>query len=997
MCTLSHLQAFEPGGGDAHATRIASADACLPPRSMLDRPSMTRPTLILALLGLSLLSACQFPARGPSSNATIAPPSKPAANAWGLRGSDLTPDPDIQYGVLRNGMRYAIRRNTTPLHAASIRLRFDVGSTAEADDQRGLAHFLEHMAFNGSKRVPEGEMIKILERHGLAFGPDTNASTSFTQTVYSLDLPNAGHATLDSGLMLMREIAGELTISPEAVDRERGVILSERRSRDQFSLRRLEHFIDFALPGAPVSRALPIGDPHVIGNAPASRIRDLYTRYYTPRRAAIIIAGDVDVRAVEAKIRARFSGWRSGEETTGDPTATQVATDRPSAAAYFRDPDVPTSVSLFVIKPRDERPDDIAKRRTDILRSLANAIVSRRIARLARETDAPILGGGASNGEIFSTAEQSAITIGGKGDDWRSALAVADRELRRALEHGFTRAELAEQLANLRTGFENAARQADTRRSDALASAIVSAIEQDSIVTTPAYRLTLFERFAPDLTLDAVEAAFREQWAGANPLIHVSGKAALDNADATILAAYAASRSVTVDALPDTGLDSFAYADFGPPGTIADDARIADLGIRTIRFANNVRLSVKTTGFEKDRVRVSLRVGGGMLEFPADQPGLALLMNSVFSAGGLEKHSFDALQSMLAGRAVTFGLAASDDHFGGTVTTNPRDLELQMQVFAAFLTAPGFRGEADAQWQRMVPTFYDTLDASPGAIVSRDVGRILANGDARFGVPPLETLLRRNMAELHAATNRAFRTGAIEIAIVGDVGEQDAIDLVARTLGALPMRDAAPPRFTEARHVEFRTDRTPVTLHHEGKPDQAMTLAYWPTTDDSDYPQVARLNLLAGVMRLMLTEELRERLGATYSPSAGSSMSDTYPGFGQFSVTNSIDPKDAPIVEAAIAEITQALRDTPVDADLMLRARQPILERIERNRRENASWLAIVDQAQSAPRYLDRFRASKSVYQAITAADLQAAARRYLQPDAMLRIRVMPPNAPSPR
>lgn len=956
---------------------------------------MTRPARIPALLGLSLLAACQA-APGPAGSPAPRP-AAPIVHAWGLDRSDLTPDPDIRYGVLRNGMRYAIRRNATPLHAASIRLRFDVGSTAEAEDQRGLAHFLEHMAFNGSRRVPEGDMIKILERHGLAFGPDTNASTSFTQTVYSLDLPKADDATLDTGLMLMREIAGELTIAPDAVDRERGVILSERRARDQFALRRLKHFIDFALPGTPVSRALPIGDPHVIGNAPASRIRDLYTRYYTPGRASLVIAGDIDVRSVEAKIRARFAGWRGGTETAGDPVAARVDPQRKSAAAYFRDPDVPTSVSLFVIGPRDDRPDTVAKRREDMLRGLANAILGRRIARLAREADAPILGGSASSGEIFSTARQSAITIAAKGDDWRSALAVADRELRRALEHGFTRAELSEQLANLRTGFENAARQADTRRSDALAGAIVGAIEQDGIVTTPAYRLRLFERFVPELTLDAVEAAFRAQWAGADPLVHVSGKPALDNAEATILAAYADSRTTAVEPLPDIGLDSFGYTDFGAAGTIAADARIADLGIRTIRFANNVRLSIKSTDFEKDRVRVSLRVGGGMLEFPVDQPGLALFMNSAFSAGGLEKHSFDSLQSMLAGRSVTFGLAASDDHFGGTVITNPRDLELQMQLFAAFLTAPGFRGEADAQWQRMVPTFHDTLDASPGAIVGRDVGRILANGDQRFGIPSLETLQRRSTAELRAATARAFRSGAIEIGIVGDVGEQDAIDLVARTLGALPMREADPPRFAEARWVSFRTDRAPVTLHHEGKPDQAMTLAYWPTTDDDDYPRVARLNLLAGVMRLMLTEELRERLGATYSPGAASSMSGVYPGFGYFSLSSSIDPKDAPAVEAAIAQITQTLRDKPVDADLLLRARQPILERIERNRRENASWLAIVDQAQSAPRHLDRFRASKAVYRAITAADIQAAARHYLPQDAMLRIRVMPPGTPSPR
>jgi len=965
---------------------------------MLDRVPMMRSTLLPALTALSLLAACQSLPVTPPPSPAASPATDPVEQAWGFARSDLIRDPDTRYGVLPNGMRYAIRRNTTPLRATSIRLRFDVGSTAEADDQRGLAHFLEHMAFNGSTHVPEGDMIKILERHGLAFGPDTNASTSFTETIYSLDLPEAGEATVDTGLMLMREVAGALTIAPDAVDRERGVILSERRARDQFALRRLEHFIDFALPGTPVARALPIGDPEVIRTAPANRIRDLYARYYTPGRAAIVIAGDIDPDAIESKLRARFADWRAAVgETEGNPGAGRIDPARPSAADYFQDPDVPASVTMFVIKPHDDRPDSIAKRRDNMMLSLANAIVSRRIARLARRADAPILGGSASSGEIFSTAEQSAITVSAKGDDWQGALTVAEQELRRALTHGFTQAELAEQLANLRTGFENAARQADTRRSEALANAITSAIDQDSVVTTPAYRLALFERFAPELTVTAVDAAFRTAWADANPLIHVSGKRPMADPQPSILTEFARSRAVAVTPATDTGFDTFAYTDFGAAGTVAADTHIADLGIRTLRFANNVHLSIKTTDFEKDRVRVSLRVGGGALEFARDKAGLALFMNSVFSAGGLEKHSYDALQSMLAGRSVTLGLAASDDHFGGTISTNPRDLPLQMQIFAAFLTAPGFRTEADGQWQRAAPTFYDTLDSSPGAIVGRDVGRILASGDPRFGVPPLDVLERRTMAELRAATAQAFRSGAIEIGIVGDIAEQDVIDMVARTLGALPMRDAQPRAFAEARRVAFPTDRAPVTLRHEGKADQAMTLAYWPTADDADYPQVARLTLLAGVMRLMLTEELRERLGATYSPGASSGMSSVYPGFGQLSASSNIAPGDAPAVEAAIAEIAKTLRDTPVDADLLLRARQPILERIERGRRENASWLAIVDQAQSAPRYLERYRVSKATYQAITAADLQAAARHYLLPDAMLRIRVMPDDTkPTP-
>ena len=203
---------------------------------LLRRASAALSPLVLLAIGASPLFAKEN-AKLAATAATN--PQSAAAKAWNFAASDIPVDPNIVFGVLPNGMKYAILRNSTPKDSVVLRMRFDVGSFAEADDQRGLAHFLEHMAFNGSTHVPEGEMIKLLERKGLAFGADTNASTGFDQTVYKLDLPNASDDLVDTGLMLMRETASELTIDQGAMDRERGVILSERRARDTYQLRNL--------------------------------------------------------------------------------------------------------------------------------------------------------------------------------------------------------------------------------------------------------------------------------------------------------------------------------------------------------------------------------------------------------------------------------------------------------------------------------------------------------------------------------------------------------------------------------------------------------------------------------------------------------------------------------------------------------------------------------------------------------------------------------------
>ena len=947
--------------------------------------------LFLASTAPLALGACQL---APERPALTAPIPAPVAAAWGFDQGDVPPDREWRYGVLPNGMRYAIRANATPREAASLRLRFDVGSTAEADDQRGLAHFLEHMAFNGSKNVSEGEMVKILERHGLAFGADTNASTSFTETVYKLDLPRVDDETVDTALMLLDETARNLTIAPEAVSRERGIILAERRARDQYGLRRMEHLFAFALPDATISLRMPIGNPEVIRTAPPERIRDLYTRYYTPQRATLIVSGDIDPAAMERRIRARFSSWKPAPPAP-DAALGTVDPARPMAAAYFQHPDVPVSVSILAPRPMDSAPDTEQSRFQSMLETLGNAILSRRLAKLARAEDAPIISGGASKSRLARTANMATIDISAKGDDWQRALAIGEQELRRALEHGFTASELAEQRTNMRRSFEIGANQAETRRSAALADTLAGAVESRLVVTSPAHRLERFKAREGDITPDAVNAAFRKQWQGVEPLIHISGKAALPDAADTILAAWKKSAATPVSAIGDQGLAEFAHKDFGTPGKIVADTVIPDLGIRTLRFANNVRLNLKSTDFERGRIRLTLKVASGALEFGKDKPGLRMFMNSAFAAGGTNAHSLDDLQSLSAGRSVSLGLAASDESFGTSTVTTPEDLEFQLQLLAAYLTAPGFRAEGQMQWQNRVPVAYDTFDASPAAIASRDVARIVAGGDPRFGVPELPQLLTRNMGELREATARAIAKGAIEIGIVGDVDQQAAIDMITRTFGALPARDAEPGRFAEARRIAFPHAPAPVTLYHQGKADEAMLMVYWPTTDDSDFKQDATLSLLAAVMRLMLTEELRETLGATYSPSAASNTSSVYPAFGQLVASTNLDVEDIARVETEITAIAARLREKPVDDDMLNRARRPILERLAKAPRENGSWIGLASEAQSAPERLDRYRTAPAVFGAITAAELQAAARRWLDPATPLTIRIVPENTPA--
>ena len=951
-----------------------------------------------ALSPLILLAVCTAPAYAREAPATVAAsaavnPQSEAAKAWNFAPSDVPVDPNIIFGVLPSGMKYALLKNSTPKDSVVLRMRFAVGSFAEADDQRGLAHFLEHMAFNGSTNVPEGEMIKLLERKGLAFGADTNASTGFDETIYKLDLPNASDDLIDTGLMLMRETGGELTIDPAAVDSERGIILSERRARDTYQLRSLIDQLDFQMKGMNVASRIPVGTEEVIKTAPAARLRDLYDRYYRPERATLVMVGDFDPAAVEAKIKARFGDWKGRGPAGADPEIGNVDYARAAAADDFVDPAIQDSVTIASFKPWLDEPDTMAKRARKLAEDIGEAIVGRRLAKIAIDEDSPILTGYFSDAEGWKTFDQVTIGAVAKEGAWKEALALVEQEQRRAALHGFTQAEVDEQLANRRTAFKNAVAGVTTRRSDGLADMLIAAADGDFVFVRPETSQTLFEATAPSLTAAAVTAAFRKRMEGFSaPLARVTTKRPIDGGTDAILTALRASTQVAVAAPTEAENAAFAYDSFGTPGKIVSDERVEDLGIRRIRFANNVMLNIKTTDFQKDKVMLSLRVDGGNLLAARDDPTKVSLAGSLM-LGGLEAHSLDELRSILAGKTISPTFGNATDAFGGSALTSPEDFALQAKLMAAYLTHPGYRADGLALIRRVLPQQYAANDATPAAVLGRDVGGILANNDPRSQTPPLEKMMTLDWAQLKPVVADSFAHGAIEIGVVGDIGEQAAIDAIAATFGALPERRPAFDPRPDARVRQFATDRSERTLIHKGPAEQAELRVYWPARDDSNLGEAMRLTLLSRVMQLMLTEELREKLGESYSPGAAASLSDEFPGYGHLFAASNVDYKDLATTRSAIFTIAKDLRDKPIAADLLDRARRPLVEAMTKSRRENAYWLNYVAEATSQSERLDRSRKGIGEVEAATPAELQTLAKRYLVDDKALVIRAVSDKA----
>lgn len=940
-----------------------------------------------AAIALPLAAQAQAPEYQEASADAAAP------DPFGIAASDLPLDPDYRLGVLGNGMRYVIRPNATPQGQGMVYLWVNAGSLGEEPDQAGYAHFLEHMAFNGSTNVPEGEMIRLLEREGLAFGPDTNASTTFDRTIYMLNLPRNDAGLLDTALMIMRETASELTLDQAAVTREIGVIQSERRVRDTYQQRALIDQLQFFYPGSAFAENWIGGRDETIDAATSERLRDYYERWYRPANVAVIVVGEFDGDAAEAAIREHFADWQ-GEPVEDPASAGPLVVDRQGETAVYIDPALSEEIDVVRHAPWIDRPDTAVTRRERLLREIGYSIVNRRLQRLTRTESPPFRAARISTDEVFDVARTTTLSAQAAEGDWQRALAAAQEEYRRALEFGFTTAEVAEQVANLRAAVEANAAGAATRHNSNFLTGAMTLLEDGQVPTTPQSALERFLEHEPLITPDAVQAAFVADLAPLDsPLIRFSGRTAPAGGGEALRAAWDAGMSTTLAAREDAALAEFAYTDFGPPGAIVSDTTEPLLGIRLVTFANGLKLNLRRTEVQDDRVSVQVNIDGGELLDTREQP-LATAMASSLISGGLGAHTLDELVSILAGRQVGLSFGSSEETFQFGAVTTPRDLEMQLRLFAAATADPGWRPQGEEQYRRSVANFFARLNATPGAALGNALGGIISDNDPRYSLQPEADYMQLSFAGLREAIGDRLANGAIEVALVGDIDEEQAIAMVAATIGALPPREPEFGDYATNRDRSFTADRTPRTLYHQGEANQALLQMIWHTRDGEDLRETLQLELLENVVRSLLIDRLREELGQTYSPGAGASQSRVFPGYGTFIINAAVTPADMqPAREAMLAVIAQ-LRAAPVDADTLLRARAPQLEAYDNLLKSNGGWMGLVDRAQTQPDRISRFLEGRALLETLTPADVQDMALRYLDPAQRLEIAVLPEGEP---
>ncbi|WP_293828649.1 M16 family metallopeptidase [uncultured Brevundimonas sp.] len=951
-----------------------------------------RHLLFAAVSGLALTTGAfaapalaQTAAPAAAASTTQVAPSDP----WAQAASDVPADPAVRYGLLPNGMRYALLHNATPPGQASFRLRIDAGSLMERDDQKGLAHFMEHMAFNGTKDVPENEMLRILERLGLAFGADTNAFTSFDQTAYMLELPNTKDETVDPSLHILREMMSAALMAPDAIDSERGVIVGEERTRDTPQLRVLKTQLGLLAPGQRLSERLPIGDLDIIRTAPRQRFVDFYDAYYRPSRATFIAVGDFDVDAMEAKVRAAFGDWKPTAADGPEPDLGTVAPRQPQTSILV-EPGIQSSIQINWIKAPDLSPDTAAERAADVRRGLGLAVLNRRLGEIARADNPPFIGAGAGYQSLFDSLDAGTLSVAFNPGGWQRALESVEQESRRLAEYGVSDAELQREIVNTRTALQNAVASAATRSTSTLANGLLGAVNDDQVFSAPQTNLDLFNKAVEGLTVDQVNQATKAVFEGQGPLLLFSSPVPVEGGEAAVTAALEASRNTPVQARAAEAELKWPYDDFGAPAQPAARSEVADLGATLVRFPNGTLLNIKKTDFRADQVLVSARTGLGELGLPADQLSPLSMASTILTAGGLGKLSLDEMNRVLSGRTYGASVSQATDAYVFSGATKPADLQLELQVLAAYLTDPGLRAAPFEQTKALFPQILAQMGATPRGVFQRDASGLLAGGDVRETTPTAEQVAAIQIEDVRNGARSALAQGPVEITVVGDVDIDAVIAAVGSTFGALPARgpQPTPPAGSTERRFPAPT-AAPVQLHHTGPAEQALGFVAWPTTDQVRDRKTARqLSILADVLQLRLNDEIREKQGLAYSPSAGSTASSVFPGYGYVAVTAETPPAALPKLFETVDAIAADLRDNPVSEDELNRARRPAVERLRRNMADNGYWLTQLSQAQSDPAGLDQTRNQLSTLEAVTAADLQALARQYLKSDSAWRATV---------
>ncbi|MFP4572980.1 MAG: M16 family metallopeptidase [Desulfobacterales bacterium] len=927
-------------------------------------------------------------------------PSYTAADqnrCWPHEKSDFTPDPEVIFDSLENGLRYVIMKNQKPEDRVRMHMVVDAGSFHETEDQRGIAHFLEHMLFNGTSNFPPGELVKYFQRIGMAFGPDVNGSTGFYQTVYDLDLPAGDKESLEEAMLVFHDFAAEALLKQQEVVKERSVILSEKQTRDSPGYRTFKKTLKFELPEARISARMPIGIEPVIRNTGRELLKEFYDTWYRPERLTLVMVGDFEPETAKDLLAARFADLEARADQMPAPKFGPVK-HKGIKPFYHHEPEAGNSrVAIETVEKQTMPADSSRYQEKRLLSQMANSIVGHRLNAMLEESDPPFTDAWIRSGHYLRFVKSSEIAADCDPEDWQKAFSAIEQVLRKALEHGFTESEVRRVQKEYNTRLEQAAKKAGTRRSSDIARDIIKKLSDNRVYQSPGQRLELLQPAVNSATPGSLHEAFKQEWTAGHRLLLVTGNADLSEADDSpeeaIRKVYEQSRRQPVKKPKKGAKVEFPY--LLPPageGKIKKRQHIEDLGITRVVFDNGVTLLVKKTDFKDDQVLTAVSFGGGESAEPSENPALAEMTREVINLSGLGRLTREALKQALAGKNTSVRLEVEEDKFVFSADSVPEETRLMFELLYAHIKDPAFRVSARSRAIKRFKQRYESLSRSVQGAMELEGMRFFAGGDSRFGLPPIKAVENTELEDIRDWIKPALENAPLEIAVVGDINEEQVIREAGRFFGSLAQRnetlqpsDNSSPVFPKGKELNLSV---PTRI------SKALLVTAYPTTDIWDIEKTRRLSILSRIFSDRMRIKIREEMGAAYSRTAFNKPGRAYPDYGILAGYIITDPEKITPVEEALKEIAADLHKNGAGEDELARALKPTLTGIREQLKTNEYWLdTVLKGAARHPVQLEWSRSIKDDYGQITVKDVNRMAQKYLKNKVSATIRIRPESA----
>ncbi len=896
---------------------------------------------------LALVSCGGDPAARQTPVVRQAPPPFPHQQ------STIAPDPAVHWGVLPNGLRWSTMRNDQPRDRISLRLRVDAGSLMEKDGERGLAHYLEHLAFKATTAFPDGKMVETLQKAGLAFGSHTNAHTSFDETVYKLDLPDAKPESLDLALRALAGQAGGMALKTEDIDHERGVILAEMRDRDGPGRRIAKALYAATYPGTLLADRFPIGTKEDITAVDAATMRRFYERWYRPERMHLVLVGAIDPIPAEAAIRTHFGPLAAHAAAIADPPEPVLAATGLVALNLVETELGGTSIQLGHVRAMAQPIDSLAWRERVLLTDMGERILARRLATvIEKDPTYPLLS--AQPYSYLSLGVWHAGITGesrpGRETDATAALTTAFHQM---LAFGPTATELETERTSLLKGFDNAVANAGNRTNPALATGIYDQVADGLVPISPTQDRDLRRPLVQRADAARIRACMRASFGLAEtdtpgPLlleqrlvVAVTGRESVGPDAQAKLTGLVREAWAKTPVAP-TATAALAWAHPLPPA-VAVPALTDANGLHRASVAG-LPILIKRTDFKPNQVLISLRLEANSQTIPSAVKEFA---QQVFFPSGTTRHRAEELDALFAGSSVHLGGPSVDeDSVTFSASCLATDVEEAFRRLAAHLDEPGWRADA-AERERV--SWLEQFKALPTALdaqVRRKLTTLLVADDPSRRPVAEDEAKAVTLEQARAWLTPILADAPRALTIVGDLDPALAAGLATRYLAqrqrtppvavADPALVAAalpgPAVWTPGRH----------RLDVPGTTARAAIVVAWPIPDAYDIGRNRRLGLLAQVMGERLREELRNRLGDAYSPYAGRSASDTRRDEGRIFAFVSVAPNRTDDALAAVMAVAEEMHAGKVTTEYLDRVRTPLLKSLPTMRRDNSWWLGTV-------------------------------------------------------